>query len=128
MKRKSLNKNAKTWVAALRSGKFRQAKCRLKQRTNSGRICGCCCLGVACRIFIRSGGKLSVVRKDGETDFEGNNNVLPVRVQEWLGLSSDTGEFGFGSEREQLSALNDTGKSFNDIADIIESMPEGLFE
>ena len=44
-------------------------------------------------------------------------------VREWLGLREDAGNHGNIS----LASENDSGESFIDIADIIESEPEGLF-
>jgi hypothetical protein len=32
------------------------------------------------------------------------------------------------SKHQSLTDLNDTGTTFNDIADLIESEPEGLFK
>ena len=57
-----LNENAKKWVAALRSGKFKQGKFALRKRTfrdglylrdgeSPHYVTEHCCLGVACEIF-----------------------------------------------------------------------------
>lgn len=104
-----LNENAKRWVAALRSGQYNQCKKRL---TNAGRYC---CLGVACAIS-------PLDRKTWVHEC-----TLPWEVMDWLGIRDSQGEFGeaFG---EALTILNDDkGLSFEEIADIIESEPAGLF-
>lgn len=110
-----LNENAKKWVAALRSGQYKQCKNRL---AHAGRFC---CLGVACDIS-------SVPRK-----VWGKEATLPWKVVNWLGLNDEQGGYitqlsTTGLSHSCLSGLNDwDGKTFAEIADVIESEPEGLF-
>lgn len=129
-----LNENAKKWVETLRSGRFEQGK---KWLCVDGKYC---CLGVACELAIESGilltktneyhmGGSHVVYHAVNTVFSdsGNTTVLPRAVQDWLGLRTEQGTFsrdGFSS----LAAKNDLGlTTFSEIADIIESEPDGLF-
>jgi len=53
---------------------------------------------------------------------------LSVTVLHWAGLNDFLGGFinSKGTETS-LAEYNDNGKSFKQIADIIESKPEGLF-
>lgn len=51
------------------------------------------------------------------------STLLPEKVRRWVGLNDASGEFENGS----LVELNDNGKTFQEIADIIESEPAGLF-
>lgn len=105
-----LNENAKKWVAALRSGQYKQCKNRL---THAGRYC---CLGVACAIS-------PLDRKKWVHDY-----TLPWQVMDWLGIINSQGEFGSVVEGKALTVLNDDDDlSFEEIADIIESEPAGLF-
>lgn len=129
-----MNANAKKWVQALRSGEYKQITGRLK--TTSGH----CCLGVACELFKKEYPKLLIesLPKTDDYDheyvpdynqdwytFNGKANTLPFLVKDWLGLVSPTGTYrGF---HESLIKLNDTGSTFLEIADKIESEPEGLF-
>lgn len=117
-----MNNNAKLWVAALRSGKYEQGTGMLNR---DGRMC---CLGVACEVGIENGLKLQFgcVGYVGYVLKSYNNEIdcLPVEVMKWAGIWDKFGYFRGGSS---LSALNDSGKSFAEIADIIESEPEGLF-
>jgi hypothetical protein len=111
-----VNDNAKKWVAALRSGEFKQTKGRLRDTK------GFCCLGVACEVYRRETG-------NGEWDddglFQGTGEVLPRNVLRWLSLSRPNGS---GSELGVcLTERNDKGASFAEIADLIESEPDGLF-
>jgi hypothetical protein len=103
---KMLNDNAKKWVAALRSGEYKQCQ----QRLTDGE--GYCCLGVACAI--------SPNAVDGWKE----DCTLPWGVREWLGLATAWGDNNCNGS---LSQLNDMGKTFAEIADLIESEPEGLF-
>lgn len=111
------------WVEALRSDKYQQTTEELRVGN------GFCCLGVACEIsglgawhddkYITSDH-----RHRGELDPESD-------VTRWLGLASGNGAFGprgpFGTQ-ENLAHLNDNGSTFAEIAAVIESEPEGLFE
>jgi hypothetical protein len=112
------------WVADLRSEKYKQGKGALHNFLRDEY----CCLGVACRTFMSCGGILDVKEeKEGlilgisKTSYNSNTGVLPLVVREWLGL-----RFSNGSYKEQwgdrsLSADNDNGSSFLEIASIIEA-------
>lgn len=114
---KELNENAKKWVAALRSGEYTQAKRQLRTET------GMCCLGVACDLYSKETGE----QWDGHK-FLGEDDTLPLQVKEWVGLTGPEGVFlGDSNMPTALSTKNDIGATFAEIADIIESQPEGLF-
>lgn len=114
-----MNQNAKLWVEALRSGKYRQVKGRLKT------VDGYCCLGVACEVAIKAGVPVSVGTFGLFPAFDGETARLPRAVRDWLGLRDDYGTHG--DDVTSLTHENDHGKTFLEIADIIESEPEGLF-
>lgn len=110
----ALNENAKKWVEALRSGKYEQGQLALQ---NGNKFC---CLGVACEV---SG--LKVNRHDTGAI---QGVILPFNVKKWLGLIGHTGgHLNSEGQFETLSGLNDNGKTFSELADLIESEPEGLF-
>jgi len=131
-----MNDNASKWIAALRSGEYAQAHHRLRRDDRY------CCLGVACDLFHQSGGDGEWVTHRGPGgvvmySFETPRNrresarariaKLPAEVRVWLGLASDVG--GYGVEGECLARLNDSGgRSLAEIADIIDSEPDGLFD
>lgn len=115
-----LNKNAKLWVKALRSGKFKQTKRALSK---NGKYC---CLGVACELAIQSGVKLSKDSDELKTSYDGETDYLPEVVQKWLGLTTSHGKMS--TTGLSLADRNDDGARFKTIANIIESEPEGLFE
>ena len=108
--------NRKLWVDALRSGKYLQARGTLMRRG-----VGYCCLGVACRVFGLS---------DDEISKYDNVTHLP-QVKKWLGLPLDSEGNNGGYYKDgwyySLADENDYNKTFEQIADIIESEPRGLF-
>ena len=104
-------KNMKTWVKALRSGKYKQTTSVLHDEE------GFCCLGVACDISGLGKWKSGLYEKRYAIDGgAGSVSVLPIPVRDWLGLKSTNPTVG----QKQLSIYNDAGKSFEEIADIIE--------
>lgn len=123
-----MNDNAKAWVAALRSGDYKQSKRFLTRIDENGDIVGHCCLGVACVLAVEASIIPKPTRDGGCLEYDGYTFMLPGTVQEWLGLSTSEGYFGTASEGI-LTSLNDNeGKTFDEIADVIESEPEGLFK
>lgn len=126
--------NIRKWVEALRSGEYRQGKGYLQ--TGDGRFC---CLGVACEIsglvevapppervtaktgeFYTGGGeRLAYINPTDESDW--SRVVLPVAVQDWLGLDRDNPYLTWGDDRREAANLNDEfDLSFSEIADLIE--------
>lgn len=123
------------WVAALRSGDYKQVEGRLNKNDE-----GFCCLGVLCEIAVGDG----VIQKENGADIGYDNDafayldeytdqgktypqfdVLPNKVKVWSGLKDSNPQVIYtheGNEDEYpLSALNDDFKlTFAQIADIIE--------
>lgn len=116
-----MNDNAKAWVAALRSGKYQQGRDYLCKDNRY------CCLGVACEVLgigkIIDG--MGVATYLGDEPNDKDSGWLPRNAKEALGLRTYNGTLGDGAT--SLTLLNDNGATFNEIADIIESEPEGLF-
>ena len=105
---------ARKWVEALRSGEYKQTQGFLKDEK------GYCCLGVLVKIAGDG------CRIDDDGDWEANT-ILPMSVMDKVGMKSQTGriydekssaDFISGST---LAMLNDNGKDFNEIADVIEA-------
>jgi len=124
--KKQVERNIRRWIKALRSGDY-------KQGTNSLSYNGKhCCLGVACEVFkiekqkcVTSGGKELCVwqyKDDGSLKWARAN--LPDKVRQLLGLQNHDGKYNDFS----LIRLNDTGHSFEQIANVIQSQPSGLFK
>lgn len=132
-----MNNNAKLWVDTLRSGKFEQTEEALTRLTEEGEVAACCCLGVACELALQAG--VDITRLDGagrgEAAYQWENGstemVLPEPVREWLGLQTYEGTYvipGWGDDvSTSLAEQNDAGATFEQIAEIIEGEPHGLF-
>lgn len=137
-----MNKNAEKWVAALKSGDYDQTQSVLKRTASDpdNANVGHCCLGVACEVYHKETGEgewkveilatipYFVTDDSADTPQTKNDIVLPVAVREWLGLASTGGDYldGYG-DASSLTDLNDSGATFAEIADLIESEPDGLF-
>ena len=118
--------NRQKWIKALRSETYEQTQLQLANKDRTA----FCCLGVACDI---SGlGKWEELDATSKYSTEhgsksGSISTLPKEVQEWLGLSDESGTYSYSNVRNlDLARANDIGVTFAEIADIIESEPEGL--
>ena len=136
---------AKKWIKALRSGKYKQGKGYLKQ-FNSKNEARHCCLGVLCELYndtMKKNHKKSLLTEQMEDNTSGTSFVrfntvdggLPQAVIKWAGIKKYLGNFiirnidihGFEYNTEEcLADINDNGKKFSTIADIIEKNVENL--
>lgn len=117
------------WVRALRSGKYFQASGALRTED------GYCCLGVLCDVYDSSKWTLATDEDFGDesiewhysTEFNGFNNVmkdvLPDAVMEAAGLDLHNPEvpYGIDGTKTSLAVINDSGATFKQIADLIET-------
>jgi hypothetical protein len=121
-----VNDNARKWVEALESGRFKQGTEVLHRVTPNGETL--CCLGVACVLAIEDGWPVEARQARGDVVYDGEREGLPELVRRWLGLRNGAGRRnGDGGEHTFLTNDNDDGKSFAEIAQIIRTHPE-LFE
>ena len=101
------------WLEALRNGDYEQGKRRLKQGDNY------CCLGVLCDILKDEvGGKW--VNNRFEVEDKIRFGCLPDKVVNYCQLDYKLPLVKIDNNEISLSELNDTGYTFNEIADIIE--------
>lgn len=103
-----MNKDIKDkWVAALRSGNYQQGQGSLRTENRY------CCLGVLCEITgcrWRSEPDMFVaLYKDSST----GSTYIPEQLREELGMSL--------VDEEKLATRNDTGATFSELADVIET-------
>jgi hypothetical protein len=111
------------WIEALRSGEYAQG--RLALRTDDGY----CCLGVLCDLAAKAGVVEWLGDDEDEEPWDGKylcyapddfnereNLVLPDSVAAWAGLEDKAPKV----EDRWLATLNDHGKTFAEIADMIE--------
>lgn len=118
------------WVAALRSGDYRQGNGALRWQSPIEKLDHFCCLGVLCDLAEKSevvGSPIVNVTRYfyGETAEDGH---LPDEVVIWAGLSAEDPDidYHFVNDHDEpatyntLSEANDNGLTFAEIADIIE--------
>lgn len=91
----------KRWVAALRSGEYKQGKSNLYI---DGKYC---CLGVAC---IVAGMTHDTIDGDSLINNDIKFSIVPIVLHDSLGDNIGL----------RLAIMNDNGKSFSEIADYIE--------
>ncbi len=94
------------WVKGLESGKYRKAEGSLREDSNTY-----CALGVACKIYEKETGQ--------EVDYN-NNDVLPIEVKRWYGLSSQNPKIKLSIENE------DEGK-YSEAVEVTELNDEWNF-
>lgn len=108
------------WVEALLSGKYEQGQHELRTRDDKY-----CCLGVLCDIMKDEVGGEWVKDEDGDWMFsipsvdDDNRAVLPATVASRVGFWTDNGSYKDGEE--SLSADNDRGATFEQIAETIKT-------
>jgi hypothetical protein len=105
-------------ITALRSGKYTQTTTCLHDEIGS------CILGVAAREFMTSDTR--VVKLGNDWAYNDETVFAPDYVIEALGLFTARG----GSSNPclpSLTGLNDDGKTFLEIADILEANPKDYF-
>lgn len=112
-----MNEIAKKWVENLENGSYEQGVGLLRQNDEF------CCLGVLCDMAVKAG-IIPPANKVASTWFyDGEAEILPTLVREWVGLISPNGNFGGSC----LSEMNDNEKTFAEIAEFIKTEPDGLF-
>jgi hypothetical protein len=123
MDKQQLTPNQQQWITALRSGGYTQGEGKLHSTD------GFCCLGVAAKEFL----KIDVeVTQKGDWSFthwnyNGEPDVAPDYVMKALGLYDSNGSSMTKDNLIMLTAMNDNGSTFEQIADIIEANPENYF-
>ena len=112
------------WVAALRSGDYKQGAGALnrEEEDDPKDICFCC-LGVLTDLYAQEKGKPFNCNDDLRT--VDNEEFLCEGVIKWAGLISKDPEVNIDDDsldsvKRTLSGCNDSGLTFSEIADLIE--------
>ena len=110
------------WLEALRSGEYKQGTGYLRRSDKF------CCLGVLCNLAVEAGApkvEEDLLPTENVFIYNGSELVLPSSVMEWAGLNSSDPtlvvEIGGASDYHPVSYYNDSGLTFNVIADLIEA-------
>lgn len=124
------------WVAALRSGEYKQGIGHLQ--TKDG---GFCCLGVLCDVVHK---ELGIGEWEDQSDrntfsdqpraifvvdSERTSGQIPEKIREIVSMHSNNGLYELDETYEKRTLWRDNdrnGKTFNEIADIIEKHWEEL--
>jgi len=136
---------ATLWTAALLSGEYEQTTAVLRRDTiiDGGNeeipkyTSSFCCLGVLCELAHKAGVE-GLIR--AEPRFDGfcpdvaysdrmppsGSNTLPDVVLEWAGMRTAYGALNHLGGNAALTQLNDNGRTFTEIADIIKANVDGL--
>ena len=101
---------ARKWVKALRSGEYKQGRGRLRNRDRF------CCLGVLCNLHAQAHPKIASEQLN-TTSYLGEEYALPSIVMNWVGVSSPNRLLHYRGGG--LATMNDTGASFDQIAQVI---------
>jgi hypothetical protein len=128
---------AKKWVKALRSGKYKQGECYLKQFNDNGQAKHCC-LGVLCELYndsMRKNHKKTLstkIRSKHSTDcvtFNNKEGELPKVVMKWADIKDPIGRYIIETKNSPLGKIeeigsladkNDIGITFKTISNFIE--------
>lgn len=127
------------WLNALRSEEYKQGREQLRSPGDKF-----CCLGVVCDLYLKDTGQGEWQQEEDAryrgdytfhvTDADRSWSSLPVAVVRWLGLPvpddytsaemiplSDLRVIGKDGRPVPVSNLNDEGRTFAEIADLIEA-------
>lgn len=99
------------WISALNSGEYKQGKGVLRSADNRY-----CCLGVLCDIYSKEHNV--EWEQDGNYEILDNGYLLPKEVVLWSEMNTDVG--AYDDSNYALTTDNDSGKTFDEIAKIIE--------
>lgn len=118
----TLGPNQTRWIEALRSNQYQQGREYLHNQDSF------CCLGVACAIFPDQAGQALPDPDDPLIyEYNGNASTAPLGIVDHLGLFGYCGESRDCKQNEKLTALNDKGHTFLEIADLLTAHPEAYF-
>lgn len=113
---------AMKWAEALESGEYKQGTGQLRTKENEF-----CCLGVLCNMHAQANPKVAA-QQDNPVEYFGKDEFPPDVVMNWSGLKDSSGAFyvleddpyyGMTNVRHELVDLNDSGKTFPEIAKVI---------
>lgn len=103
------------WVAALRSGDYKQGIRRLRSAEDDF-----CCLGVLCNLHAQAHPEIAA-KQSTKMSYMGRDALPHTDVYMWAGLSINA-ELTIGNLRGYSPEyMNDQGKTFAQIADAIEA-------
>lgn len=114
----NFNKSQEKWLEALESGEYKRCTsqlCEVNIKTGEEKYC---CLGVACELMV---GKKKQYRDEDSSikSYDGEECFLPGYVAKKLRFKENS--------QQELTCMNDNGKTFKQIAKYIRNNPEKVF-
>ena len=109
--------NRERLVRTLRAGTHKQGKGRLRRAFTY------CVGGVACDISGLGHWEFT----HGIYVYLKYGGSFPPEVQKFYGFQDSSGSYWTGDKYNSLMGLNDDGVTFEELADLIESEPNGMF-
>ena len=105
------------WVAALRSGEYKQGKNRLRNKDNNF-----CCLGVLCNLHAQAHPEIAAKQTD-PCQYMDEAGMPHDSVFIWAGMGVNKVHrtVEIGGYAASLAQHNDSGRTFAEIADAIEA-------
>lgn len=115
MNTQPLGPNQERWLRALESGEYRQGRFHLRTSINEY-----CCLGIGCELLGIPG-----MRAGSSWKYDGSEGTAPKLLENMLALRGDEGNRIDGLR--SLAWLNDHGKTFAQITQIVRADPAAYF-
>ncbi len=105
------------WIAALRSGEYKQGVNYLRDTDNNF-----CCLGVLCNLHAQAHPEIAA-QQTTHTHYMGVNGIPPDEVFKWAGMGVEQAHRTvlINGVKDSLANHNDDGATFAEIADAIEA-------
>lgn len=124
------------WIAALRSGEYRQGSDYLARTDADGNMTYCC-LGVLCDLAVKAGVDVQVVQSMNNLAYDGQISVTPDSVAQWAGLPDQNPTVIVGWEVPDgeghtvsfsLAEMNDGSQTYNYPAHTFEQIAQAIEE
>ena len=109
----------KQWIKALRSGEYKQNQGALRDGDSF------CCLGVLCNLHAQAHPEIAE-KQESKLSYMGSQQLMHREVADWAGIPGHLRVFnGITVDVKlpsgiSLAELNDMGKSFKQIANLID--------
>ena len=137
MERNQFTPEQTDWIEGLESDRFSQTRNYLKRKHKGEDDFSYCCLGVATELFDPASPALKMIPTGPATILswqgvfsegdEAGEQYAPTGVWENLNLKSEYGALKYPFEYPTLVEMNDSGKSFKEIAKFIRDNPWAVF-
>lgn len=102
------------WIAALRSGDYKQGRNQLRKQDSF------CCLGVLCNLHAQAHPEIAAKEISTESYMD-YREALPPSVRQWADINAYGDPVHINGRIKRLAHHNDAGRTFLELADAIEA-------